>query len=252
MIVDFHFYAVAIPAVIILGLAKGGFIGLGNLAIPLMALAISPVHAAAVLLPILLVQDTISIISYRATWDRRNLSILLPGAFIGVGLGYLLASHVSDAGLGFCVGLISLIFGLRRLILERAGPVAAARPGTIFGLICGAGAGFTSMIAHAGGPPFQIYVIPQRLPRDVFVGTTVIFFACVNYVKIIPYFALGQFTREHLFLSATLIPVAILSTWAGIWLVRRIDAERFYKLIYILMIVIGTKLIWDSAGSILA
>ena len=102
------------------------------------------------------------------------------------------------------------------------------------------------MIAHAGGPPFQIFVIPQRLPRDVFVGTGVIFFALVNFAKILPYFILGQFTPENLILSATLIPLAIVSTWAGLWLVRKVATERFYRLIYILMLVIGAKLTWDG------
>ncbi len=167
---DPQFYAAAIPAVIILGLSKGGFVGLGNLAIPLMALVMSPVQAAAVLLPILLVQDAVGVLSFRRSWDGFNLAVLLPSAFVGIFLGYLLAAHVSDAGIAFSVGVISIIFGLRRLIVERrASGATALRPGIPFGLLCGVGAGFTSMIAHAGGPPFQIYVMPQRLPRDVLV-----------------------------------------------------------------------------------
>lgn len=248
---DPQFYAAAIPAVIILGLSKGGFVGLGNLAIPLMALVMSPVQAAAVLLPILLVQDAVGVLSFRRSWDGFNLAVLLPSAFVGIFLGYLLAAHVSDAGIAFSVGVISIIFGLRRLIVERrASGATALRPGIPFGLLCGVGAGFTSMIAHAGGPPFQIYVMPQRLPRDVLVGTSIIFFAAVNLVKVAPYFALGQFTRENLILSATLVPLAIVSTWAGVWLVRRISGERFYTLVYVLMVLVGLRLIWQSGPAL--
>lgn len=240
-------YAVAALAVFILGLSKGGFVGLGNLAVPLMAMVISPVQAAAVLLPILIVQDAIGIMAFWGKWDRYNLAVLLPGAFIGVALGYLLAARVSDDGIGFSVGIISLVFGMRRLILERMKSVTPkVKPNAFLGMICGLGSGFTSMIAHAGGPPFQIFVIPQHLPRDVLVGTTLLFFASVNLVKVVPYVALGQFTAQNLTMSAILIPIAILSTWVGVWMVRRIPTERFYTFIYILMIVVGLRLAWKS------
>jgi len=245
------FYAVAVLAVFILGLSKGGFVGLGNLAVPLMAMAVSPVQAAAVLLPILIVQDAIGIYAFRRSWDRFNLAVLLPGAFAGIALGYLLAARVSDDGIAFSVGIISLAFGLRRLIIERMKSAeTAGKPNVLLGLLCGLGSGFTSMIAHAGGPPFQVFVLPQRLPRDVLVGTTLLFFGAVNLVKVVPYFALGQFTAQNLMISATLVPVAILSTWAGVWLVRRIPTERFYTLIYILMVLLGLKLSWQSGLSL--
>jgi len=248
---DLSFYAVAIPAVIILGMSKGGFVGLGNLAVPLMAMAVSPVQAAAVLLPILVVQDTIGVFSFRRTFDRFNLAVLLPGAFVGVGLGYLLAARVSDDGIGFSVGLISILFGLRRLVVERMKSGTEVRkPNIVLGWLCGLGSGFTSMIGHAGGPPYQIFVIPQKLPRDMLVGTTLVFFASVNLVKVVPYFALGQFTRQNLTISATLIPVAVLSTWLGVKLVRKIPTERFYTLIYVLMIAVGLRLVWQSAPAL--
>lgn len=250
---DLAFYAAAIPAVILLGLSKGGFAGVGMIALPMLALAISPVEAAAIMLPILVVQDLVSMISYRRTWDRWNLAVLLPGAAVGILLGYLLATSVSEAAVALVVGLVSIAFGLRRLVIERrkANPITS-RPKTALGVACGIGAGFTSMIAHAGGPPFQIFVLPQRLPRDVFVGTSVVFFAMVNWLKVPPYFLLGQFTERNLLVSATLIPLAIVSTWGGIWVVRRTDAERFYTIIYLLMIAIGIKLTYDGVSAIMA
>ena len=114
------------------------------------------------------------------------------------------------------------------------------------GWFWGSIAGFTSMIAHAGGPPFQIYVMPQQLPRDIFVGTGVMFFAAVNLIKVAPYLALGQLSRENLMTSLVLFPLAIASTWAGVWLVRRVSGDRFYDIIYVLLLLLGGKLMWDG------
>ncbi|MBW8911907.1 MAG: sulfite exporter TauE/SafE family protein, partial [Sphingomonas sp.] len=113
---------------------------------------------------------------------------------------------------------------------------------TLFGIA----SGFTSQIAHAGQPPFQVWVVPRRLPRDVLVGTTAIFFAAVNWIKVPAYIALGQFTHANLLTAAALLPVAIVSTFAGVWLVRRVSAERFYVAIYLLMVLVGAKLLWDA------
>jgi uncharacterized membrane protein YfcA len=252
MIADPLFYAAATPAVILLGLSKGGFSGVGLLSLPLMALFISPVQAAAITLPILIVQDVVSVWAFRRTWDRRNIVILIAGALVGTLLGYLLAARVSDAAVTLSVGVISIAFAIRRLIVERrATPVAAARADVPRGLFWGVITGFTSMIAHAGGPPFQIYVLPQRLPRDTLVGTSAVFFALINWIKVPPYIALGQFTDENLGTSAALFPLAIASTWAGVWLVRRVPAERFYTIIYILLVCVGAKLVYDGTVALL-
>lgn len=230
-----------------LGLAKGGFAGMGALSLPIVAMTTSPVRAAAILLPILIVQDVVGVWAFRRDWDGYILGWMLPGAAIGIALGYLFAASVSpDAVLGL-VGAVSIVFGAYRLWIERHGPpdAGAGSPGwvgTIFGVL----SGFTSQIAHAGQPPYQLWVVPRRLPRDVFVGTTAIFFAVVNWVKVPAYIALGQFTRANLTTSALLLPVAILSTAAGVWLVRRVPAERFYRVIYALMIAVGVKLVWDA------
>src|SRR5918998_2198034 len=119
MITDPLFYAVAIPAVILVGLSKGGVRGLGVLSLPLMALVISPVRAAAIMLPILIVQDSVAVWIYRRHWDARNLMILLPSAAVGVVLGYLLAEYVSDAGVALAVGLLSVGFAVRQLFFPK-------------------------------------------------------------------------------------------------------------------------------------
>lgn len=232
---------------ILLGLSKGGFAGIGALSLPVIALAISPVRAAAILLPILIVQDVVGVWAFRRDWDGYILGWMLPGAIAGIALGYVYAASVSPAAVLGAVGGLSIAFGLYRLWAEARGASGApsGSPGWV-GSLFGVASGFTSQIAHAGQPPFQLWVLPRRLPRDVLVGTTAIFFAVVNWIKVPAYFALGQFTAANLRAAALLLPVAIGSTLAGVWLVRRVPAERFYRAIYLLMVLVGAKLLWDA------
>lgn len=241
----------AVIAVTLTGLGKGGLSGIGMLATPLLASVIPPVSAAAIMLPVLLVQDVFSIWNYRRDYDLGNLAILVPSGVIGIAAGYLLAAHLSQAAVALALGAISIIFALRSLLGPMAMPRPGKRPSTVFGWICGAMAGFTSMIAHAGGPPFQIYVMPQRLARDVFVGTGVILFGILNLIKVVPYLALGQLTANSLKASLLLAPLAIAATFAGIWLVRRIDQEKFYTITYALLALVGVKLCWDGISGFL-
>ena len=247
MALDPIFFAAASAAVILLGLSKGGFSGLSNLAMPLLSLVISPVRGAAILLPILIVQDWVSMWAFRKDFERRNLVILIPSAVVGIGVGWLLAARVNESYVRFAVGLISVGFVIFMLARDRLLDTAPAIPKVGPGIIWGALAGFTSMVSHAGGPPFMVYVMPQRLAPRVFAGTGTMFFACVNMLKVIPYFALGQFNGENLGVSLLMLPVAIASTLAGVWLVRRVSAERFYTLILVLTFIIGAKLCYDSA-----
>lgn len=241
------FWIFAIPAVILIGLAKGGFVGIGNMAVPLLALAISPVQAAAILLPVLLMGDAVGVWAFRRTWDGHVLALLIPTAALGIGLGWWFAASVSDRQVGGALGVISILFAFQRLWIERGGrAVPAQRLPDWVGALCGMAAGFTSQIAHAGAPPYQIYVLPRRLPRDVLVGTTAITFAAINWIKVPAYIALGQFTATNLIASAALMPVTLLSTLAGVKLVRKVPAERFYTAIYILTALVGVKLVWDA------
>ena len=244
--VTLNFYLAAIPAVILLGLSKGGFSGVSLLSLPLMALVMSPIRAAGIMLPILIVQDAVTVWAYRRSWDAFNLWVLLPGAVAGIVLGYFFAAHVSDSLISLLVGLIAAGFAIRRLFADRHGTAQGTRYSRPIGFVCGIAAGFTSLIANAGAPPFQIYVLPQKLKPAVLVGTSAIFFAVCNWLKVAPFFALGQFTTSNLALSATLMPLAIAANMAGIHLVRRLSIERFYKIIYILLAVVSLKLIWDG------
>ena len=247
MIVDPFFYVVAVIAVAMQGLAKGGFAGMGALSMPLLALAIDPVRAAAILLPILIVQDVVRVWSFRRTWDGWIIAWMLPGAFVGVAIGWAFSASVDERALMTTLGAITFVFGAWRLWIERGGrAIAASRSPGWVGALFGVATGVTSQIAHAGGPPFQMWVTPRRLPHQIYVGTSAIVFAAVNWAKVPAYVALGVFTRPVLTTAAALLPVAIVSTLAGVWIVRRIDPARFYRLIYLLMIGLGAKLIWSG------
>src|SRR5579862_4591277 len=151
MISDPIFYVAAVPAVILWGLSKGGFAGLSAFSLPLMAMVTSPVRAASIALPILIAQDVVSVWAYRRTWDKRNIAILLPPAVLGVAIGYYFAAQVSDAAFSVALGLISVLFAARRLIIEsRAMPPKPATAKIAPGLFWGTLSGITSMIAHAG------------------------------------------------------------------------------------------------------
>ena len=250
MITELAFYAVAAPAVMLLGLAKGGFYGVGILALPLVSLAAPPLQAAAVMLPILLVQDAITVWAYRGNWSGRILRLMLPGALAGIGAGYLLAATVPEAAISLTLGLVCIGFAGHRLWLERGQPPPPRRGGVLGGLAAGAAAGFASMIAQAGGPPFQVWVMPQRLSREILVGTSSIFFALLNWAKVVPFMALGQLDSRTLATSAVLMPLAIASSLAGVALVRRVPVERLYRLLYGLLLFVGVKLAWDGANGL--
>ena len=199
MLVDWTFYLAAIPAVILVGLSKGGFSGLSALAMPLLSLVVSPVRAAAIMLPILIVQDWVSVWAFRRDFDPRNLIILIPASLIGIGAGWLLAAHVSEALVRLAVGadldrLCRSTWSGARAAASRRRRKATVAPGVFWGAL----AGFTSFVSHAGAPPFQVYVMPQGLPPRLFAGTAVMFFAATNFLKVSPYFALGQFSRDNL------------------------------------------------------
>ncbi|WP_018997689.1 sulfite exporter TauE/SafE family protein [Hirschia maritima] len=244
---EIFFYLCAAFAVIVTGLSKGGFAGIGALAMPIMALGGDPVAGAAILLPILICQDAVGIWSYRKTIDKRVTLIMLPSMSLGVYLGYLYADMLSKDAIMGAVGAISLIFGARNLwqtFHKKEHPPKKSNIGS--GLFFGTITGFTSQIAHAGGPPFYMWILPQKLPRDLLIGTKSIVFGFVNWIKVPAFLALGQMTIPNLKTSAILLPLAILATLAGVMIVRRIETARFYKFIYVMMCVLGAKLIFEA------
>jgi uncharacterized membrane protein YfcA len=250
IITDPLFWMLAVPAVIALGLSKGGFSGVGTIAAPLLAIVVPPIQAVGILTPILVTQDVVTVWSYWRQWDAGILKIMVPGLFAGVGLAWLIAAYVPDAAIRLVVGAIAAGFALSHW-LGLVVRIQSTRHSVLAGQLWGAASGFTSFIANTGAPPFQIYVLPKKLDKETFVGTFSLFFAISNALKVLPYFLLGQLNPVNLASSALLLPLAIVSNIAGVWLVRRTPAEAFYKVIYVLIFLIGLELIYTGAAKLL-
>jgi uncharacterized membrane protein YfcA len=249
LITDPLFYLAAVPAVIMFGIAKGGFgSGLGVMAVPLIAMVVSPVQAAAILLPILCLMDVVGLWAYRGKWMLTELRILLPASLFGIAIGTLLFEFMSPARLRLTLGIVAIAFTLHHWLQ------AALQKSTeqkLFGPTVGVGAaavaGFTSFIAHAGGPPITMYLLRRGINRTQFVATTVVFFAVVNYVKLVPYAWLGQFDASNLKTSLVLAPLAPLGIGMGVWLHNRVTDRFFFKLAYTMLFIVGCKLIYDGS-----
>ncbi len=257
ILTDPLFYAVAVPAVIVSGISKGGFGGgLGIMTVPLMALVLSPAQAAAIMLPILCAIDIVGLWAYRGQGDKRNLQLLLVAAVIGIAIGALTFRYLTADALRIILGVVAIGFTLRwfwqSYWARRTGTaiVAAPRNGPR-GLFWGTLSGYTSFIAHAGGPPLSVYLLPQRLDKTVYQATTVVFFAVVNYVKLVPYALLDMFPATNLATSAVLMPAAILGTLLGVWLHKRINDRLFYQVCYGFTFLTGCKLLFDGIAGVL-
>ncbi len=246
------FYAVAVPAVIMSGVSKGGFGGgLGIMTVPLLALMVSPAQAAAIMLPILCAIDIVGLWAYWGQGDRKNLKLLLVAAVLGIVVGAFTFRFLTADALRIILGVIAIGFTLRwfwqTYAARRRGTAVAAAPtnvakGTFWGIL----SGYTSFIAHAGGPPLSVYLLPQKLDKTVFQATTVVFFAVVNYVKLVPYALLDMFPAVNLTTSLVLMPAAILGTFAGVWLHKRVSDRLFYLFCYAFVLITGAKLLFDG------
>jgi uncharacterized membrane protein YfcA len=241
VITDPLFYLFAVPAVVFLGLSTGGCSGIGMVSTPLVAIIMAPLEAAALLLPIILVQDLMSVYVYRRVWDAWNLKVLIPGCVIGIGLAWLLAAHVSDGAIRLLVGLIALGF-VGYAFFRHMLPGEPPRPRASHGVFWGVLSGFTTTLIQIGAPPYYAFVLPQRLPKMVYVGTTVMFFAAANLMKIVPYVALGQFSSAGLATSFALFPLAIAANFLGIYLVRVTPETMFYRITNVIVFLLGLEL----------
>jgi uncharacterized membrane protein YfcA len=253
MPMDLSFYYAAVPAVILVGLAKGGMgDALSLIGLPFLALVVSPVQAAAILLPILIFMDIISLVIWREHGDWKTLKIMLPGALFGIALGWATSALVPGNVLRVVIGAVTILFCLR-YFWNNFGPAAGQhRPAQgqrpLLATTWGSLSGYGSFVAHAGGAPFQIYALPlQMQPRD-YTGTSVRFFAILNAVKLVPYFALGQLDTQNLATSATLLPFAPLATIAGAWCVRRMKPAIFYPFMYAMALIAAALIAKEGLG----
>lgn len=249
LLYDPIFYAAAIPAVILTGLSKGGLGGaIGFVGVPMLALVMPPVQAAAILLPILVLMDIAALWTWRGVYDKALLWSFMPGAVVGLGIGWLTAAFVTESMIKFIVGVVAVVFVGRWLltrILDKV--IVPAKPNAALASFWSTVSGFTSFIAHVGGPPFQVYAMPLRLDPKVFTGTSVILFAVMNAIKVVPYFLLGEFDRDNLLAAGVLLPLAPLATLVGAWGVRRMRPDFFYTFSYVTVGLIALKLLYDGA-----
>jgi len=260
LLTDPVFVSIAVIAVVITGISKGGFGGIGLLAVPLLSLVISPIQAAGIMLPIMIPMDFLSIWVYRKSWDAKNLALLIPAATVGITIGGLTARWVNEDFVRLLVGIIAVVFTLHRWrSLRRAAKSTSTgaatpprrEPNKVLGAFWGTCAGFTSFLAHAGTPPYQVYMIPQGLNKKVYTGTSVMFFGAMNAIKLIPYGMLGQLSITNLHVSAALLPLVPVGVFLGVWINRKLREDMFFAIILTAIFLVGLKLIWDGVFNLL-
>lgn len=241
------FWYTAVVALLLVGIGKAGFAGgVGIVATPLLALTIPVADAAALLLPLLMIMDLFSVWHYWRTFDRPSIGLMLPGAVLGIAIGGFFFGYFSDNErmLRFGIGVLALIFLAfqlgRKVIL---GALSQHRPPAVAGVLLGGLSGFTSTLAHAGGPPAIIYLLPQKLPRNIFVGTSVLFFAVVNWIKVIPYSYLGLWQTGDILVVLLLSPLCFLGVRLGVYLNGRISELWFSRVVYTLLLLTGVQLV---------
>jgi uncharacterized protein len=243
MIFDGFFWLASLAALLV-GLAKGGLPTIGMVAVPVLSLVMSPVKAAVMLLPIYVISDMVSVWLYRKHFSLPNLKILVPASILGVFIGWLTASMTSDTAVKLLIGVIGIAFCLN--IWLRRTPQAIQGVDLKKGVFWGVITGFTSFICHAGAPPFQMYVLPQRLPKVEFAGTATMLFTIVNLAKVLPYQQLNPYTSADLIQAMWLIPSALIGTFAGAYLTRRIADIWFFRFVQFGLFAISVKLIVDA------
>ena len=245
LITDPFFYAVAIPAVLLLGISKSGFgAGFGSLAVPMMALAVAVPQAAAILMPVLLLMDLLGLAAFRKNFDFTFLKFLVPFGLMGTLAGALLFKLLDARMVAGIVGGFTLLFLAQRLLFPPA-PDSPPPPKWL-GAVLTVTSGFTSFVAHAGGPPLSAYVIPLRLSPIKFTATMAFFFFVINLSKWIPYAWLGLLDLRNMATSVVLLPLAPVGVWIGVRLARRISSMWFYRVLYGGMFLTGSKLLWDG------
>jgi uncharacterized protein len=174
----------------------------------------------------------------------RILRVIVPAGLLGCVVGAAVFRQMDDNWIRILVGSIALGFlfysALPRKTLMSKTP--AARAGWFWGSL----SGFTSFITHSGGPPLMVYLLPQKLEKTAFIATSLVFFASLNYAKIGPYVWLGLFDLRNLATAVALVPAGIAGIYVGVWLQSRIQTRWFYRVIYALLFMTGTKLLYDG------
>lgn len=241
------FWSLACLAAFCVGLSKGGAPAFGSLAVPVLSLIISPFMAAGLLLPVFLFSDVFGVWTYRKSINWRIIRIATLGILVGTALGWATAHLVSDDMVRILIGVIGCTFALNFILRSgHSGPPRDATPKR--GLFWSTVAGFTSFVSHAGAPPWQVWVLPQKLPKMMFAGTSTMAFAIMNVSKIVPYYTLGQLQFESIQITLILFAPALLGVFVAYHAIRALPERVFYSIVIWALLVVSVKLIWDGAG----
>jgi len=247
---DILFWILAIVATLTVGASKGGLPGVGILAVPILAQAISPVVAAGLLLPLYILSDMYGLWLYRKNYDTWNIKLITLAACIGIAAGWATAQYNSDALVKMIVGLIGIWYTADLIWKNSRKLNVAAKPADVpRGLFWGSIAGYTSFVAHAGGTPYQMFVLPQKLDKMTYAGTATITFAFINLLKLPPYWFLGQVNMGSLLTCLYLAPVALFGAWGGFHLTKILPEKIFFRVVEVALFVVSVKLIWDAVAT---
>ncbi len=239
------FVLTVVPAIILYGIAKSGLGGsISLISVPLMTLVMPLTQALAIILPILIFSDIVAVYRFRKEFDFSTLKLIVPFAGIGIFIGSLTFSYFSEDILKFIVGLMGFFFTAHYFLFKK-NKEEKSKKNFLKGGICSAVAGFTSFCVHAGGTPTSIYLLPLRMKKEIYVGTRVIFFTFVNLIKLPFYLHLSMLNLQTFKQSMILLPLAILGIYIGYKILKIIDENLFYNILYILILATSSKLIFD-------
>ena len=238
------FLAFASFGVFVFGISKGGVPGpIAMLAVPVMSFAMSPLQAAGILLPLLIIMDFSAIYLYWKKWINKIVKIIIPASIIGILFGALTFQYTNENQIRIVVGTISIIFVLVSFIQRNN---LLLKPTNIKGYFWSSIAGYTSFLIHAGNPPINFYMLPLKLDKVSFIGTMTLAFLVINVVKLIPYYYVGLLAPSNLIVSLMLLPLAFVSVLFGYFLQKKIPEKLFFNIVYILLFLSGCKLIFDG------
>ena len=240
------FFVLAAISVLIVSMSKSGFgAGLGVLSPPLMASQSSLTEALAILLPLLIAIDMFGLRRFWLNADKRILKLILLPAAIGMLMGYLFFSVITPQLLSFSIGIFTLLFLIQSLMLSRL-KLKEAKPSLWLGRLMGGLSGFTSFVAHIGGPPITIYMLRERVSPMVYTSTLGIFFTTMNFGKLVPYAQLNLLNLNQLATSILLLPCVPVGVYLGFYLAKKISAKWYFIIVQIFLLVASIKLIADG------
>jgi len=244
------FWVMAALATFLVGASKGGLPGVGLMGVPVLAQVVSPVYAAGLLLPLYVVSDWYGLWLYRKNYDAWNIKLITLAALIGIAIGWATAQYNNDALVKVIVGLMGLWYTADLIWKYSRKVEVIPKPADVpRGIFWGSLTGFTSFVAHAGGTPYQMFVLPQKLDKMTYAGTATITFAFINMLKLPPYFLLDQINLASLERDLYLAPVALIGAWAGFRLTKLLPEKIFFRCVEIALFLLSIKLLWDGLAT---